>query len=77
MAEITSQSHKPGPVGTLPKPCNAGLIDIEWVTEDLTKSEVQQSWWNEVFRIKGFRYKAFSVSPPGLVLGLFATLRII
>ena len=55
--------HKPDPVGTLPKPCNAGLIDIEWVIEDLTKTEVQQSWWNEVFRIKRFRYKAFGKIP--------------
>jgi hypothetical protein len=73
--KMTSQLHKPDPVGTLPKPCNAGLIDIEWVIEDLTKGEVQQSWWNEVFRIKRFRYKAFSVSSPGLVWGFFATLR--
>ena len=49
---------KPDPMGTLPKPCNAGLIDIEWVIEDLTKSEVQQSWWNEVFRIRRFRLPA-------------------
>jgi hypothetical protein len=33
----------PDLAGTLPKPCNAGLIDIEWVIEDLIKSEVQQS----------------------------------
>jgi len=52
------------------------LIDIEWVIEDLAKSEVQQSWWNEVFRIKRFRYKGFSVSSPGLVWRLFATLRL-
>ena len=62
-------------MGTLPKPCNAGLIDIEWVIEDLTESEVQQSWWNEVFRSKTFRYKAFSVSPPGLVWGAFCNVK--
>ena len=39
------------PARTLPKPCNAGLIDIEWVIEDFTKSEVQQSWWTTVLRI--------------------------
>jgi len=55
---LTSQLHKPDPVGTLPKPCNVGLIDIEWVIEDLTKSEVQQSGWNEVFRSKRFRLPA-------------------
>ena len=27
--------------GTLPKACNAGPVDIEWVIKDLTKSEVQ------------------------------------
>ena len=62
---FTRQVHKPDPVRTLPEPFNAGLIDIEWVIEDLTKSEGQQRWWNEVFRIISFRYKAFSVSPPG------------
>ena len=41
----------PDPPRTLPKPCNAGLIDIEWVIEDFTKSEVQQNWWNAVLRI--------------------------
>jgi hypothetical protein len=34
----------PDPAGTLLKPCNAGLVDIEWVMQDVTKSEVQQSW---------------------------------
>jgi hypothetical protein len=51
------------------------VIDIEWVIEDITKIEVQQSWWTRCFASKRFRYKAFSVSPPGLVWGLFAALR--
>ncbi len=29
------------PPGTLPKPCIAGFVDMEWVTEDSTESEVQ------------------------------------
>jgi hypothetical protein len=29
------------PTGRQAKPCNAGLVDMEWVIEDLTKSEVQ------------------------------------
>jgi hypothetical protein len=28
--------------GTLPKPCNAGFVDMGWVTEDLIKNEAQQ-----------------------------------
>jgi len=80
---LTSQLHKPDPVETLPKPSNAGLIDIEWVIEDLTKSEVQQSWWNEVFRIKKVppacadasvgRLQGFSSVPTGSGLGAFCT----
>ena len=57
-SDLTSQLHKPDPLGTLPKPCNVDFIDIEWVIEDLTKSEVQQSGWNEAFRIKRFRLSA-------------------
>jgi hypothetical protein len=30
------------PTGRQAKPCNAGFIGIEWVIEDLTKSEFQQ-----------------------------------
>jgi len=58
-------------VGTLPKPCNAGLIDTEWVIEDRTKSEVQQSGWNEVFRIKKVPLQGFSSVPTGSGLGPF------
>jgi len=32
------------PPGTLSDPCNAGFIGIEWVKEDFTKGELQQSW---------------------------------
>ena len=48
---FTRQVHKPDPVRTLPKPFNAGLIDIEWVIEDLTKSQVQQGLRNGVLCI--------------------------
>jgi hypothetical protein len=40
------------PTGRQAKPCNAGLIDMEWVIEDLTKSEIQQSWCIVVLRIR-------------------------
>jgi hypothetical protein len=36
------QLDKGDPPGTLPKPCNAGSIEMEWVMENFTKSEVQQ-----------------------------------
>ena len=73
---LTSQLHKPDPVGPLPKPCNAGLIDIEWVIEDLTKSEVPQSWWNEVFRIKKVPLQGFSSVPTGFGLGVFCNVKV-
>jgi len=38
------QLHYADPSGTLPDPCNAGFIGIEWVIEDVTKSELHQSW---------------------------------
>jgi hypothetical protein len=57
------------PAGTLPKPCNAGLIDIEWVIEDLTKSEVLQSWWNAVFRLRKVPLQGFS----SVLAGSFGT----
>ncbi len=30
------------PPGTLPTPWNAGFIDMAWITEDFTRSDVQQ-----------------------------------
>ena len=50
--ESTSQLHWADPPGTLQKACNAGLLDMEWVIEDLTKSEIQQSWCIVVLRIR-------------------------
>jgi hypothetical protein len=32
------------PAGTLPDPCNAGFIRMEWVIEGFTKIELRQSW---------------------------------
>ncbi len=51
-SDITSQLQKADPPGTLPKPCNAGFVDMEWVIEDLTKGEIQQSLRKAVSRIQ-------------------------
>jgi hypothetical protein len=40
--KLASPLHKVDPPGTLPKSCNAGFIDIEWITQEFTKGEVQQ-----------------------------------
>jgi hypothetical protein len=50
----------PDPTGTLPKPCKAGLIDIEWVIKDFAKNEVLQSWWNVVFPLRKVPLQGFS-----------------
>ena len=34
--------------GTLPTAWNAGFVDMGWVTNDFTKSEVQQRQWTVV-----------------------------
>jgi hypothetical protein len=72
----------PDPAGTLPKACNAGLVDIESAIEDLTESEVQlglaergasRSEGPACLR-QGFGkagYKPSPVSPPGLLEALF------
>jgi hypothetical protein len=49
---LTSQSHKADSAGTPPKPCNADLVDMEWATQDLTKSELQQGLGNWGIRIQ-------------------------
>ncbi len=41
---MLQKNSKTDPVETLPKPRNAGLVEMKWVTEDLTKNEVQQSF---------------------------------
>ena len=66
------------PTGRQAKPCNAGIVDMGWVTKALTKSEVQSRLGreeSECFAFKGFRYKASPVSPPGLFWRVFETLR--
>ena len=69
----TTQTHRGHfPVcGRQAKACNAGLVDIEWVMKDLTKSEVQQSWCIVVFRIQKVPLQAFSSVPDGSVWGFF------
>jgi hypothetical protein len=57
--------------GRQAKACNAGLVDIEWVIEDLTKSEVQQSWHVVVPHVQKVPLQAFSSVPGGSVLGSF------
>jgi hypothetical protein len=34
--DVICQLHKADPLGTLPKPCNAGFIEMEWVMENVT-----------------------------------------
>jgi hypothetical protein len=31
--------------GNTLEPCNAGFIGMEWVIEDFSIGEFQQSWW--------------------------------
>ena len=57
----------PDPAGTLPKPCNAGWIDVEWVMEKFTKSEVEQSWRNAVLCIEKVPLQGFFSVPAGFV----------
>jgi hypothetical protein len=69
------------------EPCNGGFIGIEWVIEDFTKSELQQSWWTVVLdiqkvppwpspkRLRAGRYKALPVFPPSLFWQFIATVR--
>jgi hypothetical protein len=66
---FTFQLHSPDPPETLPKACNADLVDIESVTEDVTKIEVQQSWRIVMLRIQKVPLQAFSSLPGGSVLG--------
>jgi hypothetical protein len=47
------------------------LIDIEWVIEDLTKSEVQQSRWNVVLLIRKVPLQGFSSVPAESVLAVY------
>ncbi len=63
--------HSADPPGALPKPCNAGFVDMEWVTEDFTKSEVQQSLRNEVLRVQKVPLQGFSSVPAESVEAAF------
>jgi hypothetical protein len=47
---------------------NADWVDMEWVTEDVTKSEVQQSWRIVVLCIQKVPLQAFFSLPGGSVL---------
>jgi hypothetical protein len=40
--KFTSSLHRADPAGTLPTPWNAGFVEMAWITENFTKSEVQQ-----------------------------------
>ena len=75
--------HWADPPGTLPKACHAGLVDMEWVIEDLTKSErsskVGVSWCFafERFRLPtAGRLQAFSSVPDGSVLASFCNVKV-
>jgi hypothetical protein len=64
----------PDPAGTLPKPCNAGLIHIEWVIKDFAKSEGLQSWQNLVHPIQKVPLQGFLSVPAGSVGTVFLQL---
>ena len=49
--------------GTLPKPCHAGFIGIEWVMESFTESEVRQGWRSVVLDLQKVPHQAFLSVP--------------
>jgi hypothetical protein len=53
----------PDLAGTLPKPYTAGWVDMEWVTEDFTKSEVWKSWRSVVLHIQKVPLQGFFSVP--------------
>jgi hypothetical protein len=57
------QFHYADPPGTLPDPCNAGFIGIEWVMENFTESEAQQRWRSVVLDLKMVPLQAFLSVP--------------
>jgi hypothetical protein len=54
-----------GPPGTLLTACNAGSVDMEWVTEDLTKGEVVSCLQKLVPRAQKIPPQAFWEGPAG------------
>jgi hypothetical protein len=78
------------PPETLLTACNAGFVDIEWVTEDLTQGDVQSCLRKSVPRAQTVPLQAFlgkdppeggfpakpSAFPAGLLQQMFATLRV-
>jgi len=57
--------------GTPPTPWNVGFVEIRWITEDFTESEVQQGNGRSCFTFKRFRSKAFSSILDGSVMAIF------
>lgn len=55
--------HQADPSGTLLKPWNAGFVGMEWVIDDLTKSEVQQGQWTMVPDIQTVPLQGFFSVP--------------
>src|SRR5665647_590637 len=64
------------PTGRQAKPCNAGFVDMEWVIEDLTKSELQQCLMNVVLRIQKAPLQGFSSVPAESVLAVFCNVKV-
>jgi len=58
-----SPLHQTDPSGTLLKPWNAGFVGMEWVIDDLTKSEVQQGQWTMVPDIQTVSLQGFFSVP--------------
>jgi hypothetical protein len=63
LSSFTRQLHSADSAGTLPKPCNAGFIGTEWVMENFTESEVQQSRRSVVLEFQKVPLQAFLSVP--------------
>jgi len=53
------------------RPCNAGFVDMEWVTEDRSKSDLQKSLRDVVLSIQTVPQQGFFSVPAESVLAVF------
>jgi hypothetical protein len=65
------------PTGRQAEPCNAGFIGIEWVIEDLTKSEFQHSWWTALLDIQKVPLQGSYSVPAESVWTIYCTVKVI
>ena len=66
----------PDSPGTLPKPCNAGFVGVEWLMEDFTQSEVQQILWHHVLHFQKVPLQGFSSVPAESVTADYCNIRV-